>query len=253
MFFSNWFGNNVNGQKLKRYTESSGGGMNGGHSRLVIERYDETHALYSTEKSKWYAQIPEVEEYLVDVTILDDIQKVFTANKMNKWNNKEFSDVFVADGESYSYSFDFDDDSVRFSSQFYPEKYSQKLQQLDDVINRYADSMEKIPGLVLPETGEESGPYIPCSGGVGIYVYNYATKYLTYKIVNDTDENVEYSCQPVIRRLYDESVVVTGRDSGTATVWANGEDEEAIKLNSLLDAGFYELTVGAYSCVFEIQ
>lgn len=54
---------------------------------------------------------------------------------MQNWNNKKFSVMFVVDGASYSYSFKFEDNtSVSFSSQVYPVSYSEKLSEINKMI-----------------------------------------------------------------------------------------------------------------------
>lgn len=253
MFLFNLGGVNVSGQKLNHYSKSSGGGMNGGYRKLSIDRFDDTHALYSTEGCEWHFQDPEISEYLVDVKILDDIRKVFISNRMNTWHNKTFTDMFISDGESHSYSFGFDDDSVYFSSQYYPEKYSSKLSKLNDAIKPYTENMQKLPGLVLPKPEEEYGKYIPCKGGTGIYVSRYSKQTVYYKIVNDTSEDVEYSGIPVIKKMSDGTVVFTGEDTGESVIYANYDAEDYLKQENMLEPGIYELTIGDYSCEFEIR
>lgn len=253
MFLFNLGGVNVAGQKLNRYSESSGGGMNGGHTQLIIERYDDTRALYSYESSGWYFQDPTVKEYFVDVKILDDIHEAFVAGRMNTWHNKKFTDEFVDDGETYSYSFGFDRDTVSFSSQIYPEKYSSKLKKLDEAIKPYTENMEAIPALVVPKPENEFESCIPCREGVGVYVSCYKKQNIYYKIVNDTSEEAVYSGRPVIKRLSDGAVAASGEELGTSTLYAYCNSEEYIKLDNMLEAGMYELTVGDYSCTFEIR
>ena len=139
---------NIRGKHLDSFCDSSGGGMNGAYYSRTIKRYDEKNALIRTEKADWYAGDPEINECLVDISIMDELERVIRKNKMNFWNRKEFTKMFVADGESYSYSFDFGDSDISFSSQIYPPRYRKKLNQLKDVIFRYMQDAKELPGSV---------------------------------------------------------------------------------------------------------
>lgn len=132
--------------RLSEYSYSVGGGMEGGGSRITVKVYDETRAVVSRESQEWHGAKPEVDEYLVDISILDDIEAVFDKYNMKKWHKKTFTDMFVSDGESYSYSFRFEGrNSVYFSSQIYPPEYSEKLREFDEIIKKYEANKEKIP------------------------------------------------------------------------------------------------------------
>lgn len=132
--------------RLSEYSYSVGGGMEGGGSRITVKAYDETRAVVSRESQEWHGAKPVVDEYLVDISILDDIEAVFDKYDMKKWHQKTFTDMFVSDGESYSYSFRFEGrNSVYFSSQIYPPEYSEKLAEFSEIIKKYEENREKIP------------------------------------------------------------------------------------------------------------
>ncbi len=243
----------VKGQHLNSYEEASGGSMTGGHNALSIERFNDKYALYTVEESTWYNEDPKVNEYLIDVKVLDDIQTIFTKYKMNFWNRKKFTNMFVTDGASYSYNFAFDSKSVYFSSQIYPLRYRSKLEKIDDAISAYTSDMKLLPGLIVPQAGGDYMKYIPAKGSVGIYVNQYSRNIISYKCVNDTEENVDYSYQPVIRCLSDGAVIYSSEKQKDATVYANSDNDGSIKLDQRLDVGIYELNIGEYSCTFEIS
>ncbi len=243
----------VKGQLLNSYEEASGGGMNGGHKALSIERFDDKYALYTVEESTWYNEDPKVNEYLIDVKVLDDIQTIFTKYKMNFWNRKKFTNMFVTDGASYSYNFIFESKSVYFSSQIYPLRYRNKLEKIDEAIAAYTSDMKLLPGLIVPQVGDDYMKYIPAKDSVGIYVNKYSRNTISYKCVNDTEEDVEYSYQPVIKCLSDGTVIYSAEKQKDATVYANSDNDGSIRLNQRLEVGIYELNIGDYSCTFVIS
>lgn len=118
--------------------------MEGDYSRVTVVRYDEKTTLLSYERARQHNEEPEVSKYLADVKILDAIQKVFTENKMNHWNNKKFTKMLIADGPSCSYSFTFDSKRVSFSSRHYPKEYWDKIALIDDAMKPYIENAKSL-------------------------------------------------------------------------------------------------------------
>lgn len=135
MFLKNYV--NIRGQKLNTYTYNSSGDMTGGHFTETIKRYDEKHAIIIHEKAEWHNSEPVITKYLVDIAIMDEIEIIIRKCSMNHWNRKRFSRVFIADGSSHGYSFEFDTVGIYFSSQYYPRKYRDKLNILDEAVKKY--------------------------------------------------------------------------------------------------------------------
>ena len=144
---------NIRGQKLNSYSYSTGGGMEGAYYRETVKKYEDK-ALIRTESASWHSEEPTVTEYLTDASVLDEIEAIVRKHKMNFWNRKKFTNMFVSDGESYSYSFNFDDAYISFSSQIYPLPYSKKLDELDAVVKKYIENGEKLPGMDEQESNE---------------------------------------------------------------------------------------------------
>lgn len=130
---------NIRNQKLNEYQYHSGGGMTGGYYREVIRRCDDT-AIILTERAEFHNEEPVKEEFVVNVSVLDEIEKIVIKHRMNHWHNKKFTNMFVADGESKGYSFSFDKNTIRFSSQIYPPIFSDKLHEIDEVVKKYSQS-----------------------------------------------------------------------------------------------------------------
>lgn len=248
MVFGNYV--SIRGQHLNTYTHSSGGGMTGGYSRKTVKRYGD-QALISFVSAEWYAQDPDVEEYMVDAAVLDELEEVVRKNGMNFWNRKKFTRMFVNDGESDSYYFYFDDSDISFSSQIFPEKYSRKLAGLDAVISKYVASAEMLPGLVPSVTDEEMMYELPKDELV-IYVYSYAGNTLGVKILNGKNEDIE---------IYEKYKLV---NADTGAVLAQGDTpygniiieqtmtDMDIRLKERLDAGSYRLVFGSLVVPFVI-
>ena len=248
-------------KELISYRYASGGGMTGGGNSTEISIVDGEVILTYSEKEWWYEDNA-ITEFKLDKAVLTDIESVFRKYKMQNWNNKKFSDMFVADGASYSYSFQFEDNtSVSFSSQVYPVSYSEKLAAFDKVIEQYRERGALEPGLVTKEkTAEElAGKNTPDNGLIEIDVYEYSKDRIYFRISNGTDEDVAISNSVKLVRnsdgeiLYNESgadYIESGEDS--IKINAASANEEYL-LSGRLEEGSYTIYVGDYSAAFEIR
>lgn len=249
MMFKNYVG--IRGQHLNTYTYSSGGGMSGGYYRNTVKRYND-QALISIESAEWHSQDPTVTEYLVDASVLSELESVVRKNRMNFWNRKKFTNIFVSDGESQGYYFYFDDADISFSSQLYPAKYSKKLAELDSVVNKYIKAGEKLPGLVNPKKEGEENYSLP-KGEFVMYVYLYAKNSLGLRILNGTDKDVEISKKYKIINTDTEVVVCDDDIPYGGIFYANYSDVMDIKLKDRLQAGNYKIILGDQEILFEIR
>lgn len=126
-------------KSLQRYTYSRSGDMRGSVYEEEITVYNEKKALMTVTSKEWYDADDVVEKYFLDIRVLDDIRDIFAENNMRKWQDKNLSKVFIADGASHHYSFYFDEeDYYSFSSQHYETKYRKVLEKIDDAIESYA-------------------------------------------------------------------------------------------------------------------
>lgn len=243
-------------EKLTGYQYSSGGDMSGrSYSESVCE-YDENSALVTIMQRNWHGDDGTVKEYRVDKEILDELKAVFVKYHMKNWRNKKFTNMFVADGASYSYSFDFETDSVSFSSQIYPEKYSVKLKNLDEVVDKYLKNAELLPGLVPEDAANKDDytlPYDINSGMLELSVYSYYRKDLCYRAVNGTDENKELDRTA---RLYREGESIPIHEESSEykkTLYAHSQDEDSMMLSERLLPGKYRLEMFGCETEFEIR
>ncbi len=241
---------------LVSFHRGSAGDMMGGTHQTYIDAYDDAHAVISISHADWYYEDPTVTEYLADIAVLQEIREVFLKYHMQNWDNKKFTDMFVADGASYSYGFDFEEDYVNFSSQYYPEKYAEKLDELDAIINRYLKEGERLPGLLLPESTEEENPaaWKPDDGQVTLAVYEYCRGYLHYRFSNGTEEDLElpggYS---LFKEGEDEAAFKEEPGKYGKKVYAHSTQEEIVSLPERLEPGTYRLEAGGLRCSFVIE
>lgn len=133
---------NIRDQHLNTYSYNCGGGMTGGYDRKTVKRC-EGYALITLESAEWHSQEPIVAKYKTDVKVLDELEAVVRKHRMNFWNRKKFTDMFVSDGENYSYNFSFDKADISFSSQIYPLQYREKLNELKSIIEKYIQAGEE--------------------------------------------------------------------------------------------------------------
>lgn len=243
-------------EALERYSYSSGGDMLGSSYSETVQEYDDNTALITIMRREWHSDDGSVKEYLVDRKILDELKAVFVKYCMKNWDNKQISNLFVADGASYRYGFDFEINSVSFSSQFYPEKYSSKLRELDEIIKKHLSGAELLPGLVVPEAAENldyKPPYDTNSGKVTLSVYSYYRDYLCYRLTNGTDNDIQPEGAIRIYRDGESTPVFEQTIDSSARFSAHSVDEGSVKLEERLSSGKYRLEAFGYTAEFEIR
>ncbi len=240
---------------LTKFSYHYGGNMCGNSHNEVVAPYDESHARISVSHADWHHEDPKVSEYLVDIGIMKKIEEIFHKYSMEKWNGKKFTDMFVCDGESYGYSFDFDKSYISFSSQIYPKKYYEKLNEIHEVLKEYIEKGEKLPGLCPAEISEEEQykRYRPEDGKISIEVFSYFCGKLSFRVFNGTGENIEVPTDKKLFREGEAEPFVKEVDRYPNTVYANRCEEESIKVPACLEAGSYRLQAGELECSFEIK
>lgn len=242
---------NIHGQHLNSYSYSSGGGMDGGYYSETVKRVGD-HAIICIESAEWYAKDPTVKEYQVDAAILDEIESIVRKQKMNFWNHKKFSRMFIFDAASESYSFDFDDRDISFSSQVYPVKYQKKLSELDHVVERYTSSGELLPGLVNPLKDDEAHYELP-ENELFIYVCLYAGDLIKLRVLNGTEEAVELSETYQLLNADTNEVLLEDEHLYGTYISERSRDEMELRLKERLNAGNYKLFIGDLEIPFEIR
>ena len=241
---------------LTNYNYHSGGDMCGSHHSETVMPFNETHARISISHANWHFEDPKADEYLVDIEIMKKLEDVFRKYSMEKWNNKKFTDMFVCDGASYGYSFRFGDRScIGFSSQIYPKKYSEKLQEFHDIVNAYIEKGEKLPALKLPEKTDEEAvtAHRPQDGNEKLEVFGYCEGILEYRFCNGTDEKLEYDRSVKLFREGEAEVIAFEDDKYHGTCYPHSTDDGSLKIPGHLTPGVYRLEMGKYTASFNIE
>lgn len=250
--FGKFFG--IEKEELKSYQYRCGGDMLGSSYSKSVQEYDDDSALITIQSSEWYGDDGAVKEYLVDREILNELKAVFVKYHMKNWDNKKFTKMFVADGASHSYSFDFETDSVSFSSQIYPEKYSVKLKILDEIVDKYLRDTESLPGLVTEDAANKDDhmpSYDIDSGEIELSVYSYYQKNLCYRVVNGTDEDKELDSAIRLYRAGERVPILEECFEYKTTLYAHRPHEDSLTLNERLLPGKYRLE--AFDCEAEFE
>lgn len=247
------------GETLERYSYTSGGGMDGGWYKEEITLTRDGEALLTVSDSDWWGQDPVVQEYQISADALKEIEAICRKYKMQKWNDREFTRELIMDGGYYGYHFNFTESNVDFSSQIYPMRYRRKLEKLDEIVDRYREKGELLPGLVpLYEAGDyEHNSVWPEEGEFTFLVYGYEKGYVQYRFLNGLDEAVTINDDTVLSRIENgvkTQIFTDGEDSDWTTELEPRDTYEYSQLlPERLTPGTYCLEIGAYSCEFEIR
>lgn len=242
---------NIKGQRLNQFGYSTGGGMTGGYYSETVKRCEDG-ALITVKQAEWHSQAPKIREYQVDSLLLDELESIVRRKRMNFWNRKKFTNMFVYDGESQSYSFRFDSADLSFSSQIYPPRYGNKLDKLHEAIDRYLENAEALPGFVSEDIDAEE-TYEISEGEVKLTVVSYGAGALWVTAVNGTEEEVEL---PTAFRLIsaDTGELVEEQTEGEPnTLYPKMMDSFSYTLQDRLGAGNYKLILGETELAFEIR
>lgn len=256
IMFDHFFGTfaGIEKEDLVGYQYTVDGDMLGSSYSESVRKYGDEEAIITILKSEWHGDDGTVKEYLTDKAILDELKAVFVKYRMKNWDNKKFTNMFIADGASYGYRFSFENNSVHFSSQHYPEKYASKLSELREIFNQYTKDAVILPGLVISGNPEESDSRPDLNGGeITLSVCSYYQTSLYYRLTNGTDEDMEGE---YIIRLYKDGENVPMFEKNVkyrTTFAAHASDDDFIELKERLAPGKYRLEVFGYTTEFEIR
>ncbi len=252
--FGKFFG--IEKERLVSYGYSSSGDMLGSWYSEYVTEYNEDSAIITVIQRKQHNHDDTVKEYLVDKEILNELKAVFVKYRMKGWDGKKFTKEFVYDGASHMYSFGFETNRVSFSSQYYPEKYSIKLKELDEIIAKYMENATLLPGLVLSDVVvEEDGgnPYKPRHGKIILSVFSYRDRELYFRIANGTDENRVIESVICLYRDGESTPIYEETTRYMTTFYAHSLESQSIELKERLTAGKYRLEAFGFVTEFEIK
>lgn len=241
---------------LRCFEYYSSGGITGGYNFIIVDSHDENSAIITTTNAGRYFEGPRVSEYLASIDILKDIEIIFRKYNIQNWDNKKFTNMFIADGVSHDYSFIFGEGhtKVSFSSQSYPQRYLEKLNQIHEVIKKYIDPDKLLPGLVLEKHGEEMlEGQKPTEDTVRFKVCGYYNDCLFFRVLNNLKEDITLSDEIKLYRQGGDTPILEVTTYCKEQVSPRNRYEKNIKVNERLAAGKYLLKMGEYETEFEIR
>ena len=130
------------------------------------------------------------------------------------------------------------------------------LKEINEIIDRYSENVEKLPGLVAEkETDEEdyNGKYEPTPGIFSFEVYKYCGKNIYFRFLNGTNEDMTYLNDYHIFEGDNEIKVINSNYQYEQSIVSGSYDEDHVELVELLPAGTYRLVAGEYVAQFEIR
>ena len=242
---------------LSRFSYSRGGDMLGSHDAVEIRAYEDGRVIMRSSSSSWHGEDDRTTEYEVDPGILTELEKVFRKYHMNRWDGKKITNLFVADGASYSYSFLIGDSYFGFSSQIFDGRYRRGVDELWEVIDRFGETKKSLPGLLLPEKEEESDEWVPANrptpGVAELRVYDYYGHTLFTRVLNGTEEELTYSLKFRLTNAETGEEISYKEPYRQDSVISPGySDENDLVLGDFLAPGKYVLESGDLRTEFEI-
>lgn len=252
---------NRNGKKhapLVSYEWSYGGDMAGSSSGLKIAAQGD-RALVVRSRQDWYGQDPQVEEYLVPLSVLERVGQLFDEYGMYRFDRLPENRVYALDAGTASYRAGYADGaSLRFSdTQRIPEKGFAGLKAIDGVIDEAVRTGERLPGLVPAGGSGDDGAdaWRPADGTAGLRVSAYREGRLSYAFGNATGEDVELSGRTRVFRLEDgERVeIYADADEHSRTLYVSYYNEPETVAVGRLEPGSYVLVFGGVEAEFTIR
>lgn len=244
-------------EPLKKVVFNSGGDSLGSHHSMTVKALTNNTACVEYADAAWHHQIPEIKEYVVPSTVLEDIKQVFNKNKLARLEKAPNSKLMALDAATSSYSFEFEKKRVRFSStQSLPKSGYQALRDIKKLVEEACQKGKLLPSLVVvrDKLDGKDNTYAVVKGQVGIKVTAYRQTGLDVTIGNGLEKEQAVSCVYQITTLAQPKVPVAAATTAeTINVSSNENYEYRIALQEALAPGKYKLILGGYTTEFEIR
>ena len=256
-FAFDFFGSSSVDLPLKDVSFTSGGDMQGSFHGMSVRDMENGSALVCYEDASWHHEAISVKEYIVPVSLLDDIKTVFNNNKLVRCEKAPKSKYQILDGATRSYSFYFEKRPINFSStQELPKECNAALREISKCVASACEKGQRLPGLVLEKDAIGNMPLRTAAvkGALAIKAVGYKNKILTVSIGNGTEEEKAVALQAKIFEVNKPENIVAEQITDQITkVPAHYDDDYRWELDKRLEAGKYCLTLGGYSTEFEIK
>ncbi|MDO4204139.1 MAG: hypothetical protein Q4D07_06585 [Selenomonadaceae bacterium] len=251
------FGKSVIDSPLKGVSFTRGGDMQGSFHAMSVRIIDEQTAMVCYEDASWHHEAIAVKEYLVPISVLDDIKTIFNSNKLVRCEKASASKFIVLDGATSSYSFSFENRHVHFSStQDISRDSYQALRDISDCVAAACKNGQLLPGLLLEKDEQGNMPTrnAVVKDAVGIKVVGYKNKTLQISIGNGFDEEKTVSLRALITPSDDPEKILFLKDTkDTVKLPPRYSDDYRWTLEKRLEPGKYCLTLGGCTAEFEIR
>lgn len=242
---------------LKSVSFYRGGDMQGSTRDMSVEALDNDSAIVCYENAAWHHEAINVKEYIVPISVLEDIKNIFNNNKLVRCENAPKSKYMVLDGATSSYYFHFEKRTIRFSStQELPDGSYEALREISKCVSNACEKGQRLPGLVLrkDENGNMPTKNAVIKGKVGIKVVGYKNKNLNISIGNGLEQEQVVALQSKIVEINKpENIVAERITDETIKVSKLYNENHFWKLDKRLPAGKYSLKLGDYTTEFEIE
>ena len=234
-----------------------GGDMQGSTHGLSIKAIDNNSALVCYEDAKWHFEAIDVKEYIVPITVLEDVKNIFNKNQLLRCEKAPKSKFRVLDGATSSYSFNFDKKRVYFSStqELQNEQY-EALREIKRCISDACQKGQRLPGLVLQLDADGNLPKrnAVSKGVVAIKVVGYKNNILHIAIGNGLEQEKIINPHAKLVNALNPGVVVAEKNSEAPLNLPKYYNEDySWKLGKRLVPGKYILELGGYTTEFEIK
>lgn len=243
--------------KLLSYSYSYGGDMIGSYRSKSVKRIGDGKAFVSSADSRRHYLDSTISEYYISDITLDKIEEIADKYKLYTYNDLPKSKLFAYDAGTSSYSFNFENLSLGFSSSDdVPVKGWDAIREIDKVISEAISEGEKLPGLVLEQTGEDYNAREVKKGTVYVEVFEYSKNYIHYRIKNGLEENVEVKNDNTIYLIDNENRHEIAHTEGkyARELPAYYCEDEYIEIKEgRLQPGEYVLVAGEYETTFSIE
>lgn len=251
------FGKSTVDEPLRSVSFSSGGDMQGSFHGMSVNTVDDNTVLVCYEDAKWHHEIVAVKEYLVPISILEDIKVIFNNNKLARCEKAPKSKYVVLDGATKSYYFNFDKKFIKFSStqELSRENYN-ALREISNCISLACQKVKPLPALVLEK---DADGYLPRrnaveKGKISIKVIGYKGKNLSIAVGNGYEEEKKLDIGFKLSNMNNPNTVIAEHlveeKAGLPKLY---NYEYTWNLNERLEAGRYRLSLGEYATEFELK
>lgn len=261
MFLFNFSNKSEKENRLLSYSYSYGGDMTGGSRHTSVSRIDDSFALLSYSHTSWHSQYPEVREYYVPASVLEQISEIFVSYKMKHFSKLRKNPVFAYDKGTSHYSFSFENgENTSFNSNLLISKKGYEgIKKIHDLLTEASKKTECLPGFFVNNSdfdNEDSDIDTFTDGVCNIRIISYRKNCLEYQIANGLPDKLKLARNIFLYKICDgaREEIFRRESSDSFSVNSKSTYSDSVKLEGTrLEEGRYILSVSGYEQEFEIS